>query len=202
MKAPTLVVQGQKDTLFNLNEAVATYRSLQVQKTPVKMIWQSWGHSGSDPVPGELDFGADSLRDSYLGNRFLNWMNHYVRGISSASTGPQFEYFRDWVKYDTSPAKAGTAIGSAYAKSSTVSWDPNHTLYFTGGHSLTPSKAAVEAGSASYANAVGCAHVLHRDLGARGQPGQQRAAGRPRDDGVLHVRAAGRARGRGRARRR
>ena len=155
VKAPTLVVQGQKDTLFNLNEAVATYRSLQVQKTPVKMIWQSWGHSGSDPVPGELEFGAESLRDSYLGNRFLNWMNHYVRGISSASTGPQFEYYRDWVKYDTSPANAGTAISSAYGKSSTVSWDPNHTLYFTGGHSLTPSKAAVEAGSASYANASG-----------------------------------------------
>ena len=25
IKAPTLLVQGQKDTLFNLNEAVATY---------------------------------------------------------------------------------------------------------------------------------------------------------------------------------
>ena len=50
IKAPTLLVQGQKDTLFNLNEAVATYRSLQAQKTPVKMVWQSWGHSGSDPV--------------------------------------------------------------------------------------------------------------------------------------------------------
>ncbi len=52
IKAPTLLVQGQKDTLFNLNEAVATYRSLQAQKTPVKMVWQSWGHSGSEPGPG------------------------------------------------------------------------------------------------------------------------------------------------------
>ena len=54
------------------------------------MVWQSWGHSGSTPAPGELDFGATSLRDSYLGNRFLDWMNHYVRGTSSAPTGPQF----------------------------------------------------------------------------------------------------------------
>ena len=51
VKAPTLLVQGQKDTLFNLNEAVATYASLQAQGTPVKMVWQSWGHSGSEPGP-------------------------------------------------------------------------------------------------------------------------------------------------------
>ena len=88
VKAPTLLVQGQKDTLFNLNEAVATYASLKAQGTPVKMVWQSWGHSDSDPVPGELDFGASSLRGSYLGNRFLNWMNHYVRGQSTAHDRP------------------------------------------------------------------------------------------------------------------
>ena len=108
VKAPTLLVQGQKDTLFNLNEAAATYDALKAQGTPVKMVWQSWGHSGSTPVPGELDFGAKSLRDSYLGNRFLDWMNHYVRGTSTAPTGPQFSYFRDWVPYDTDPSKAGT----------------------------------------------------------------------------------------------
>jgi putative CocE/NonD family hydrolase len=153
IKIPTLLVQGQKDTLFNLNEAVATYRSLQAQGTPVKMIWQSWGHSDSDPVPGELDFSAPSLRSSYLGNRFLDWMNHYVKGVSSASTGSQFEYYRDWVKYDTSAARAGTAVSAAFARSSTVSWDPNHTLYFSGGHELKASKTGATASSASYANA-------------------------------------------------
>ena len=35
----------------------------------MKMVWLSWGHSGSDPVAGELDFGAASLRGSYLGQR-------------------------------------------------------------------------------------------------------------------------------------
>ncbi|MEA2457206.1 MAG: hypothetical protein QOC95_178, partial [Thermoleophilaceae bacterium] len=52
IKIPTLLAQGQGDTLFNLQEAVATYRSLKSQGTPVKMIWQSWGHSTSDPAPG------------------------------------------------------------------------------------------------------------------------------------------------------
>ncbi|WP_027860161.1 CocE/NonD family hydrolase [Marmoricola sp. URHB0036] len=168
IKIPTLLVQGQKDTLFNLNEAVATYRSLQAQQTPVKMIWQSWGHSDSTPVPGELDFGAKSLRDSYLGNRLLDWMNHYVKGVSSASTGPNFEYYRDWVKYDTSAAKAGTAVGAAYARSSTVSWDPNHTLYFTGGHELTPTRSAAVASSASYANAPGAPTSYSETSGVEG----------------------------------
>jgi putative CocE/NonD family hydrolase len=153
VKAPTLLVQGQKDTLFNLNEAVATYGSLKAQGTPVKMVWQSWGHSGSNPVAGELDFGAASLRDSYLGNRFLNWMNHYVRGQSTATTGPQFEYFRDWVKYDTRPAYAGKSIANAYKQSSSFSWAPTNTLFFTGNDALTASKSSVKPGSASYANA-------------------------------------------------
>ena len=79
-------------------------------------------------------------------------MNHYVKGVSSSPTGPQFEYYRDWVKYDTSAARAGTAVGAAYAKSTSVSWDPTHTLYFSGGHELKASKAASTASSASYAN--------------------------------------------------
>jgi putative CocE/NonD family hydrolase len=153
IKVPTLLVQGEQDTLFNLNEASDTYAALKKQGTPVKMVWQSWGHSHSDPAPGELDFGAASLRDSYLGRRFLDWMNHYVRGTSSASTGPEFSYFRDWVPYDTDASKAGTDVAKAYATSSTVAVGKPKTLYLTGSDALTASKAAVVAGSASYANA-------------------------------------------------
>ncbi len=153
IKAPTLLVQGQKDTLFNLNESVATYNSLRKQGTTTKMIWQSWGHSGSSPVAGELDFGAKSLRDSYLGRRFLNWMDHFVRGRAKVSTGPQFEYFRDWVPYNTSKTRAGTAIAKAYTSRRGVSWNPTHTLYLSGADALTPTRSAVQAGSASYGNA-------------------------------------------------
>jgi ABC-2 type transport system ATP-binding protein len=153
VKAPTLLVQGQNDTLFNLQEAVATYHSLQAEGTPTRMVWQSWGHSGGTPAPGELDLNAPSLRDSYLGRRFLDWMNHYVRGDATAPVGPQFAYFRDWVHYDTSPGAAGTAVSKAYVESPTFSEAPTATLYFTGAEGLTPDPAAVRAGSASYANA-------------------------------------------------
>src|SRR3954462_15278797 len=46
IRIPTFLAQGQSDTLFDLQEAVATYRSLRAQGTPVKMLWRSAGHSG------------------------------------------------------------------------------------------------------------------------------------------------------------
>ncbi len=166
--APTLLVQGQKDTLFNLQEAVATYRGLKRQGTPVRMVWQSWGHSGDTPAPGELDFGAGSLRDSYLGRRFLDWMDHHVRGEDSAPQGPAFAYFRDWVRYDTSPAAAGTAVEKAYAERKRFSQAPTASLFLTGNDALTPSADAVRAGSASYANAPGAPTSYSETSGLEG----------------------------------
>ena len=152
--APTLVVQGQQDTLFNLQEAVATFRGLRAHGNPARMIWQSWGHSDGTPAPGELDFDAASLRSSYLGNRFLNWMNHYVRGDATAALGPRFSYFRDWVAYDERPGYAGRAVAGAYAERGSFDPHPTASLYFTGTAGLRTSRSAVVPGSAAYANAA------------------------------------------------
>jgi ABC-2 type transport system ATP-binding protein len=158
VKAPTLLVQGQKDTLFNLQEAVATYRGLRKHGTPTRMIWQSWGHSDGTPAPGEVDLGAASIRDSLLGRRFLHWMDHYVRGHRAAPVGPRFCYFRDWVPYDTSAAHAGRAIAKAYAcRGRYTGADRNQTLYFPGSDRLVGHAAGVSAGTASYANTPGAA---------------------------------------------
>ncbi len=155
---PTLVVQGQNDTLFDLQEAVATYRALQEQGTPTRMIWQSWGHSGGTPAPGELDLGASSIRDSLLGRRFLHWMDHYVDGVRRAPTGPRFCYFRDWVRYNTAPQRAGRAVAKAYAcRSRYPGADSDQTLYFSGDSQLRTSLSKVVPGSASYTNSPGAA---------------------------------------------
>ncbi len=150
VKAPTLLVQGQKDTLFNLQEAVATYKALRRQGTPTRMVWQSWGHSDSTPAPGELDLNASSLRSSYLGNRFLNWMNHYVKGDTSAPVGSRFSYFRDWVRYDTRPAYAGKAVAKAYSNHRTFTQRPTATLYFSGANALVRSKSSVVQGASPF----------------------------------------------------
>ncbi|MFT4084224.1 MAG: alpha/beta fold hydrolase [Nocardioides sp.] len=98
IKVPVLLMQGEKDTLFNLNEAIATYRALRAQGTPTRMIWHSWGHSDSTPQPGELDLGDPDPASQYESRRVLNWLDHYLRG-ATVSTGPRFAYFRDWVSY-------------------------------------------------------------------------------------------------------
>ncbi|HJQ06350.1 MAG TPA: CocE/NonD family hydrolase [Nocardioides sp.] len=98
IKIPTLLMQGENDTLFNLNEAAATYRALKAQGTPVKMVWQSWGHSGSTAAPGEISLSSPDPATQYETARVANWFDHYLKG-ADAPTGPNFAYFRDWVDY-------------------------------------------------------------------------------------------------------
>ena len=177
--APTLVVQGQKDTLFNLQEAAATFRALRRNGTEARMVWQSWGHSGQSPVPGELDLDAGSLRSSYLGRRFANWMDRHVRGDSTAPAGPRFSYFRDWVRYDTSPGSAGTAVAKAYATRETFSQAPTANLYFSGSRDLTQNRGHVLSGSQSYGNAPGAPTSYSETSGLEGGQVNQPVSDQP-----------------------
>jgi len=149
IRIPTLLVQGQHDTLFNLQEAVATYKALRAQGTETRMVWFSGGHSGPTAA-GDLDLSR-GVDYSYLGRRWINWMDRYVRGNTAASAGPAFEYFRDWVPYDTSAANAGTDVAKAYAQSSTAfTGTPTSTLYLSGTDALTPSSGSVATGASQF----------------------------------------------------
>ena len=94
VRVPTLIGQGQADTLFNLQESIATYTALKRQGTPVSLVWQSWGHSDQTPKPGELD--KRHPEKSVQGRQALAWFDFYVRG---RGTQPplNFQYYRDWV---------------------------------------------------------------------------------------------------------
>jgi ABC-2 type transport system ATP-binding protein len=142
IKIPVLLIQGENDTLFNLNEAVATFSALRAQHTPVKMIWQSWGHSDSTPAPGEIDLSNPNPKTQYETQRVAAWFNHYLKG-TSADTGPLFSYFRPWVKY------SGSAT-PAYATSSTFPDATTKNLYLSGTGALVGSKSAVQDGSQSF----------------------------------------------------
>jgi putative CocE/NonD family hydrolase len=142
VQAPTLLVQGQADSLFNLNEATATYRTLKAQGTPTKMIWQSWGHSGdlTDPAAGELNLTQGNLETSYVGRRILAWFDRYL-GKKDVSTGPAFAYYRDWI---TDPY--GT-----YATADRVP-AASRTLYLSGDGKLVDNRSKVIRGSRTYSN--------------------------------------------------
>ncbi|MBZ5734690.1 alpha/beta fold hydrolase [Nocardioides sp. TRM66260-LWL] len=108
---PTLLMQGQGDTLFNLNEADATFRALRAQGTPVKLVWSDGGHSNPYPT-GEIDLDAPDARTQYLVGRAYAWFERYLRD-REVPTGPTFAYFRDWVRYSGN-AKPAYATSSAY----------------------------------------------------------------------------------------
>jgi len=94
IRIPTLLGQGQSDTLFTLREAAATYTALKARHVPVKMMWQSWGHSGGN-VDGE--FALANPPATYQGRIVMAWMDYWLKGV-----GPKpaldFSWYRDWVK--------------------------------------------------------------------------------------------------------
>ena len=65
--APTLLVQGEADSLFPLSEADANARGIAAHGTPVKVVWYGGGHDGG------LD-ETDRLR-----SLVLDWFGRYLK---------------------------------------------------------------------------------------------------------------------------
>lgn len=138
---PTLLIQGQQDTLFNLNEAIATYRGLRAAGVPTKMIWMSGGHSAT-PQTGDFVEKATNPDTQYITGRVIDWMDHYLKG-SSSSTGPEFAYFRDWVGYRGNAAPA-------YAVADTMDVGAARTYRLSGPASLAGAGQTVRAGASQF----------------------------------------------------
>src|SRR5215831_716479 len=48
MRAPTLLIQGENDSLFGLDQANANYRAIRRNGAPVNMVWFAGGHDGGN----------------------------------------------------------------------------------------------------------------------------------------------------------
>ncbi|HEU4675562.1 MAG TPA: ATP-binding cassette domain-containing protein, partial [Motilibacteraceae bacterium] len=77
--APTLLVQGEADTLFPLGQADATARALHANGTVVREVWYSGGH---DDPSAEGDRVRTLVRD---------WFDTYLRGEGRPPARPSFE---------------------------------------------------------------------------------------------------------------
>lgn len=116
LRVPTLLTQGESDTLFNLDDAAATYTELRSRSVPAELVWNWGGHGGYNSQPGEGEFydGVSRVPDAdYLPQVTLAWFDHWLRG-AAGDTGPGFRYFRDWVGYDQN-GSAEPAYGTAAA---------------------------------------------------------------------------------------
>jgi hypothetical protein len=158
IRIPVLLSQGQKDSLFNLNEAIATYDQLAAQGNDVRMVWQSWGHTQGTPAPGELDVGTLAPRSADLtstvqGKIFTDWFAHWLKD-QPTDLGPAVRYFRDW-KYSppadpTEKAAALAAATEAYGSSGELPVGRPVPLSLSGGNALVGRAQEVQPGSATF----------------------------------------------------
>ncbi|MGW1278355.1 alpha/beta fold hydrolase [Streptomyces tsukubensis] len=100
---PTLVVQGQSDSLFPLGQADAMARQIRANGAPVAVDWISGGHDGGD---------SESDR---IGQRVTSWFDRYLKDDKGTGTGPAFRVSRTGGLDSTDgAARLGGATADSY----------------------------------------------------------------------------------------
>ncbi|MGI5257897.1 alpha/beta fold hydrolase [Streptomyces angustmyceticus] len=82
IKVPTLIMQGQTDSLFPLDQADAMQRAIRRNGAPVDVDWIAGGHDGGDRELGRLEARTE------------DWFDRYLKGDEHAATGPAFRISR------------------------------------------------------------------------------------------------------------
>jgi ABC-2 type transport system ATP-binding protein len=98
--APTLLVQGERDTLFGLDQSDANARAIAAKGTTVALTWYNGGHDGGSP-------------DQVTRDRISNWFGYYLAG-SGAKPATTFSYSVDGPLSDTGRARTRTLQAPAY----------------------------------------------------------------------------------------
>ncbi|MBV1950555.1 alpha/beta fold hydrolase [Streptomyces sp. BV129] len=82
IKVPTLLFQGQTDSLFTLAQSDAAERAIRANGAPVEVDWIAGGHDGGD------------LETDRVQGRMRDWFDHYLKGETATGTGPAFRITR------------------------------------------------------------------------------------------------------------
>ncbi|MGW0764148.1 CocE/NonD family hydrolase [Streptomyces sp. NPDC002676] len=82
IKVPTLLVQGQTDSLFTLAQSDAAERTIRAGGAPVDVDWIAGGHDGGD------------TENSRVEARVNAWFDRYLKGDKGTAIGPAFRITR------------------------------------------------------------------------------------------------------------
>ncbi|MFG2477292.1 alpha/beta fold hydrolase [Streptomyces fagopyri] len=82
IKVPTLITQGQTDSLFPLGQADAMAKAIRANGAPVDVDWITGGHDGGD------------MESDRVEARVGSWFDRYLKDDKSADTGPAFRVTR------------------------------------------------------------------------------------------------------------
>ncbi|MEU0159919.1 alpha/beta fold hydrolase [Streptomyces sp. NPDC006261] len=82
IKVPSLLLQGQSDSLFPLGHADAMQKAISANGAPVSVDWISGGHDGGDNETGRVE------------GRVGSWFDRYLKEETATDTGPAFRVTR------------------------------------------------------------------------------------------------------------
>ncbi|MFF4014446.1 CocE/NonD family hydrolase [Streptomyces sp. NPDC001843] len=82
IKVPTLLAQGQTDSLFTLAQSDAAEKAIRANGAPVDVDWIAGGHDGGDMETGRVQ------------GRVTAWFDRYLKGDKGVDTGPAFRSTR------------------------------------------------------------------------------------------------------------
>ncbi|RPF44023.1 ABC-2 type transport system ATP-binding protein [Streptomyces sp. Ag109_G2-6] len=82
IRVPALIVQGQDDSLFPLDQADAMARAISANGAPVAVDWAAGGHDGGMGESGRVE------------SRVEAWFDRYLKDDAGADTGPAFRVSR------------------------------------------------------------------------------------------------------------
>ena len=82
IKVPTLLMQGQSDSLFPLGQADRAAKAIRANGAPVDVDWIAGGHDGGDMETGRVE------------GRVTSWFDRYLKDDKGADTGPAFRVTR------------------------------------------------------------------------------------------------------------
>jgi ABC-2 type transport system ATP-binding protein len=82
IKVPTLLLQGQSDSLFPLGQADQAARTIRAGGAPVDVDWIAGGHDGGDMETGRVQ------------DRVTAWFDRYLKDDKAVDTGPAFRVTR------------------------------------------------------------------------------------------------------------
>ena len=88
IKVPTLLVQGESDTLFGLDQSDATARQITAAGGKVRTIWYTGGHDGGKPGPQLRAKIGDFLKDALDGKDTGTGFSYDVQGTLRANGTP------------------------------------------------------------------------------------------------------------------
>ena len=108
--APTLLIQGENDSLFGLDQANANYQAVRRGGAPVDMVWFAGGHDGGNQQTSQVD----QLTEQW----FERWLTP-ARALAQATPGipappavPAFAVSRE-LGFDASTGQQQLGVATA-----------------------------------------------------------------------------------------